>query len=59
VDEIFTDEYGNECGDSIDLSPCDYLLDSVQYHSLMEWVEGDEEIIIQVAEDMEDLQDVI
>ena len=27
-DKIFTDAYGNEIGDSIDLSPCDYLLDS-------------------------------
>lgn len=27
-DKIFTDSYGNEIGDSIDLSPCDYLLDS-------------------------------
>lgn len=24
VDAIYTDECGNECGDSIDLSPCDY-----------------------------------
>ena len=27
VDDIFIDEYGNECGDSIDLAPCDYKLD--------------------------------
>lgn len=29
VEEIYTDEYGNEVGDSIDLTPCDYKLDSV------------------------------
>ena len=27
VDEIFIDQFGNECGDSIDLAPCDYKLD--------------------------------
>ena len=26
---IWTDDFGNEIGDSIDLSPCDYLLDAV------------------------------
>ena len=29
VDDIYTDRMGNITGDSIDLSPCDYLLDSV------------------------------
>lgn len=29
VDKIYIDENGNETGDSINLSPCDYLLDSV------------------------------
>lgn len=29
VNEIYVDENGNETGDSIDLSPCDYLLDDV------------------------------
>ena len=29
VDEIYIDENGNETGDSVDLSPCDYLLDSI------------------------------
>lgn len=29
VDEIYTDAYGNIIGDSIDLTPCDYLLRSV------------------------------
>ena len=30
VDDIYTDEHGNITGDSIDLSPCDYLLDEVE-----------------------------
>lgn len=30
VDEIYTDENGNLTGNSIDLSPCDYLLDMVE-----------------------------
>lgn len=29
IDDIYTDRMGNITGDSIDLSPCDYLLDSV------------------------------
>ena len=29
VPEIYTDENGNETGNSIDLSPCDYLVDNV------------------------------
>lgn len=29
VDDVYTDNDGNETGDSIDLSPCDYLLSSV------------------------------
>lgn len=28
TDKIYTDDWGNEIGDSIDLSPCDYLLDA-------------------------------
>lgn len=30
VDDIYTDENGNEIGDSINLIPCDYLLDDVK-----------------------------
>ena len=33
-EEIWIDEYGNERGDSIDLSPASYLLDSV---TEMDW----------------------
>lgn len=29
VDDIYIDDAGNETGDSINLSPCDYLLDSI------------------------------
>ena len=29
IDDIYIDEEGNETGDSIDLSPCDYLLSKV------------------------------
>lgn len=29
VDEIYTDSNGNEIADSIDLTPCDYLLDGI------------------------------
>lgn len=30
IDDIYIDRYGNEIGDSIDLSPCDYQLSSVR-----------------------------
>ena len=30
TDDIYTDENGNITGDSIDLNPCDYLLDMVR-----------------------------
>lgn len=32
VDEIYIDEYGNETGDSIDLSQCDYILDDIDVY---------------------------
>lgn len=38
VDDIYIDEHGNETGDSIDLSPCDYKLDDIEYHSLEEYL---------------------
>jgi len=47
VDEIYTDEKGNLTGDSIDLSPCDYLLSSVDVND--DWFSNfDEEIEFQV-----------
>ena len=30
VQDIYIDEFGNETGDSVDLSPCDYLLDETE-----------------------------
>ena len=32
---IYTDEFGNEVGDSIDLEPCDYQLDSVDKYEFI------------------------
>lgn len=32
---IYIDEFGNEIGDSIDLEPCDYLLDSVDKYEFI------------------------
>lgn len=49
VDDIYIDENGNETGDSIDLSPCDYKLDQVRYRSLDEWLEATEEVWIEYA----------
>ena len=34
VPEIYIDEDGNETGDSINLTPCDYLLDQTEYASI-------------------------
>lgn len=50
VDDIYIDENGNETGDSIDLSPCDYNLDQVVFHSVDEYFEAKEEIWIDFAE---------
>lgn len=49
VDDIFIDENGNETGDSVDLSPCDYKLDQIRYHSLDEWFEATEEVWVEFA----------
>lgn len=50
VDEIFIDEFGNETGDSVDLSPCDYKLDEVTYHSIDEYFDATEDVWIEFAE---------
>ena len=34
-DGIYIDEFGNEIGDSIDLEPCDYLLDAVDRYEFI------------------------
>ena len=36
VPDIYIDENGNETGDSVDLYPCDYLLDDV---TVLTWEE--------------------
>ena len=49
VDAIYTDKDGNITGDSIDLSPCDYLLDDVElfdFESLFT-----DEIVVNVLND--------
>ena len=48
VDDIYIDENGNETGDSIDLSPCDYLLDAVTFYNFESFFE--QEVEIQVYE---------
>lgn len=50
ADKIYIDEKGNEVGDSIDLTPCDYLLDATEKFTL-EMLQ--EEIVeIQVYEEV-------
>lgn len=44
VPEIYIDEDGNETGDSIDLSPCAYRLDSIETHTWEELLEVTEYI---------------
>lgn len=48
-EDIHTDDQGNEIGDSIDLSPCDYLLSSVEIYDWEKLFE--EEIKVQTYED--------
>lgn len=55
VDDIYINEFGDEVGDSIDLSPCDYKLSQITYHSLDEYIFSSEEITIETAEDIYDL----
>lgn len=50
VPEIYTDKEGNITGDSIDLSPCDYKLDSTEVKT--DWFTAfDEEVQIQVYDE--------
>lgn len=56
IDDIYINEYGDEVGDSIDLSPCDYKLDMVTYHSLNDYIFMGTEIKIDIAEDCDDLE---
>lgn len=48
--DIYTDEWGNEIGDSIDLQPCDYLMDAV---NRWEFIEEDEIGVEFFGEDSE------
>jgi hypothetical protein len=59
VDDIYINEFGDEVGDSIDLTPCDYELDSITKHSLFEYVQGSDDIVIQLAEDVCDLDLIV
>lgn len=54
VDDIYINAYGDEVADSIDLTPCDYKLDTAKYHSIFEYINGGYDIEIQVAQDIED-----
>lgn len=47
IPEIYIDEWGNETGDSIDLSPCDYLLSMAECPS---WDPFDDPELIEVID---------
>ena len=49
VDDIYIDEFGNETGDSIDLSPCDYKMDQVKYRSMDEFFAAVDDVWIEFA----------
>lgn len=48
VPDIYLDEHGNETGDSIDLSPCDYKLSQAD---LFDWDPFEEEIEFQIYDE--------
>lgn len=45
VDDIYIDENGNEVGDSIDLQPCDYVLDEANIDSESYYLEDEYESV--------------
>lgn len=45
VDDIYIDEYGNECGDSIDLTPCDYIVGDANVPELEDILNAEVNII--------------
>lgn len=49
VPEIYTDSQGNITGDSIDLTPCDYRLDSTEV--ITDWFDETEEVETQVYDE--------
>lgn len=50
VDDIYIDEDGNEVGDSIDLQPCDYLLDDAKVDDGAFYSYEDEDIGVMLYE---------
>lgn len=59
VDDIYINDFGDEVGDSIDLTECDYKLSSIQYHSIEEYIASEEEIYIDIAQDIDDMNLII
>ena len=56
VEDIYIDEYGNETGDSIDLSQCDYILDDIDLYDWDSLLEQQEWLPIrELKEDMLDV----
>ena len=51
---IYTDSFGNEIGDSIDLQPCDYLLDAVDKY---EYIMTDDYMLEYYGEENFDIYD--
>ena len=58
IDKIYINEFGDEVGDSIDLTPCDYKLDTTEYHSIFEYLYQDN-IYMTIAEDCSDRELII
>ena len=50
VDDIYIDDQGNETGDSIDLTPCDYLLSTIDIMKLEDLLYN-EEVMIQIYDE--------
>lgn len=50
-DDIHTDEFGNECANSVDLTECDYKLDKTEFAEL-EDILADEVDIIEFSEEL-------
>lgn len=55
VDDIYINSFGDEVGDSIDLTPCDYKLDTVAFKTVNDYLEQQIDIMIPIAEDVNDL----
>ena len=55
IDDIYINDYGDEVGDSIDLTSCDYKLDTVQFKTIDDYINHQVDICIPIAEDCSDL----